>query len=153
MPFLKEMLYEAALWNEHGNRPSIDDLLSVPDLKKILEDWGNRQGDFALLMLDSDDQPVGAVWYRFWTKSNHSFGFVNENIPELGIAIKKEHRGKGLGTFLMKKIFDNAKEKDITKISLSVIPKNFALKLYQKLGFYKVDESDDAWTMVYDIKK
>ena len=145
------MLFEALLWNQIENRPSIDKLLSHPDLKKILDDWGNKFGDLSILALDNNNQPVGAVWYRFWTKNDHSFGFVDENIPELGIAIKKKYRGQGIGTFLMKKIIDHAKKSGITKISLSVIPDNFALKLYQKLGFYKVCEVDDSWTMLIDL--
>ncbi len=151
LPFLKEMLYEAILWNQPENRPSLEEIFSHPDLNKILNDWGNREGDLSIIALDVDDQPVGAVWYRFFTLKDHSFGFVDEDIPELGIAIRKEFRGKGIGTFLMKKIIHYAKDSDIKGISLSVTPENYALRLYQKLGFHKVCDTGDAWTMLIDL--
>ncbi|MFA5050325.1 MAG: GNAT family N-acetyltransferase [Candidatus Micrarchaeia archaeon] len=55
----------------------------------------------------------------------------------LGIAIKKEFRGCGLGTILLKLIIGEAKTKFKPKnIYLSVISKNCpAKKLYEKIGF------------------
>lgn len=151
LPFLKEMLYEAILWNQQENRPSLKQLFSDPVLENILKDWGNRKGDFAVIALDSDEQPIGASWYRFYRKNEHSFGFVDEKIPELGIAVRKDFRGRGTGTFLMKKIIEFAKKMDVEGISLSVNPDNFAMKMYQKIGFYKVGVTDDAWTMLIDL--
>jgi RimJ/RimL family protein N-acetyltransferase len=151
LPFLKEMLCEAILWNQPENKPSLEELLSRPDLAKILADWGDRKGDLSIVAIDEDHHPVGAVWYRFWARNDHSFGFVDEDVPELGIAIGKECRGKGLGTLLMKKIIDHTRRIGINKMSLSVSPLNVALKLYQKLGFYKVGDYDDAWTIVIDM--
>lgn len=60
----------------------------------------------------------------------------NENVC-LGIAIKKEFRGLGLGTILLKLIICDVKKKFKSKnIYLSVISKNYpAKKLYEKLGF------------------
>ena len=152
LPFLKEMLYEAAIWNQAEDRPAPEDLLSHPELKKILDNWGDKKGDFSIIALDEDEKPVGAVWYRFWTEADHSYGFVEETAPELGIAIKRDFRGRGIGTFLMTTLFQHAKERGVRKISLSVMPENFALKLYQKLGFYKVEIHDNDWIMLIDLE-
>jgi len=151
LPFLKEMLYEAVLWSQPANRPPLDELLSEPELERILHKWGKQTGNFGIVALNENNNPIGAVWYRFFTKDNPSFGFVDENTPELGIAVKAEMRSKGIGKFLLEKILSHAKEKGILKISLSVQPENFARLLYEKVGFYKVATFKDAWTMVVDL--
>ena len=68
---------------------------------------------------------------------------MDENIPELGIAIRCSYRGQGLGAALMKKVIAHCRERGIVRISLSVSPGNLALNLYRKLGFYKVGKIDD----------
>jgi len=65
---------------------------------------------------------------------------VKNHIGELGISIKKEARGKGLGEKLMKEILKQSIEKFKLKIIiLDVFKKNkVAQGLYNKLGFKKV---------------
>ena len=151
LPFLKEMLYEAVLWSQPHHRPPLGELLSEPELEKILNNWGEQTGDFGIIALDKSNDPIGAVWCRYFSKDNPSFGFVDENTPELGIAVKAEMRSKGIGKLLLEKILSNAKENGIHKISLSVQPENFARLLYEKVGFYEVATFKDAWTMVIDL--
>jgi len=151
LPFLKEMLYEAVLWSQPHHRPPLDELLSEPELEKILHNWGEQSVDFGIIALDVDNNPIGAVWYRYFTKDNPSFGFVDENTPELGNAVKAEMRSKGIGKSLLEKILSHARGKRILKISLSVQPENFARLLYEKIGFYKVTTFKDAWTIVVDL--
>jgi [ribosomal protein S18]-alanine N-acetyltransferase len=87
------------------------------------------------------------VWYRFSSIEKPSFGFVDEDTPELGISVLPEYRNMGLGTILMNKMLHYAKSIGLKQISLSVDPKNFALTLYKKLGFKKIGESGSSWTM------
>jgi len=52
------------------------------------------------------------------------------------VGILEKHRGKGLGTKLLKFAFNVARRKKIKNIELEVIEKNIkAILLYQKLGF------------------
>ena len=148
IPFMKEMLYEAVLWNQAADRPPLDKILSIPDISKILDNWGDQAGDFSLIAVNDPGQAVGAVWYRFWTEENHSYGFVNEETPELGIALKSEIRRQGVGSFLVKKAMIHAKKAGIKNMSLSVEATNPARKLYEKLGFKKVVTTGDSWTMM-----
>jgi len=148
LPFLEKMLYEAIFWNPLTKRMPIDEILIVPDISKILHQWKNRDGDFSLIAINSKDRPIGCVWYRFWTINNQSFGYIDDETPEIGIAVVKNYRSKGLGTNLMNAIIDHARNIGINKLSLSVEPNNFALNLYQNLGFIKVAESGTSWTMV-----
>jgi ribosomal protein S18 acetylase RimI-like enzyme len=82
---------------------------------------------------------------------NHSFGFVDEDTPELAIAVKKEFRGRGIGTSLMNHLMQHAKNKGIRRISLSVDPENHARNLYEELGFEKVGQSGTSWTMLIHL--
>ena len=56
------------------------------------------------------------------------------------IAILKEHRGQGLGSYLLKSCIRGLKDKDIHKVSLLVTGDNKrALELYRRIGFKEVD--------------
>ena len=151
VPFLKKMLYEAVFWNQSQLRPTFNELFSIPEISKILKEWDNRIGDFSLIAIKENNQPIGAIWYRFWTHDNHSYGYVNEKIPELGIALIPEMRGQGIGTELMKRAMMHAKLLGIQKISLSVEPENPSRRLYEKIGFGKIDVHDGSWTMVAQL--
>lgn len=65
-----------------------------------------------------------------------------EHVGSLGISVRKEYRGMGLGSYLMKEIIKLAKKELKPKpkiIRLSVLPTNKpAINLYKKLGFKKV---------------
>lgn len=67
------------------------------------------------------------------TKGN----FAASHIGNLGIAIKKEFRGIGLGKALMNYTIEQAKKKlNIEMVTLSVFKNNkIAISLYKKLGF------------------
>jgi len=151
LAFLKEMLYEAVFWSPTQERITKEELLRIPEISKLLRDWSKRIGDFSLIATDEKGMPIGAVWYRFFTEEDPSFGFVDSSIPELGISMSKKHRGKGIGKELMIRILDYARSTGIDKISLSVDPNNYALHLYESLGFKKVSESGTSWTMLKNL--
>lgn len=65
---------------------------------------------------------------------------VRKNTGELGILLRKEARGKGLGEKLFKKIMEKAaKELKIKIVTLYVFSENkIAINLYKKMGFKKL---------------
>lgn len=149
LEFLSDMIYESIHIPE--NKPPKEELLKSPQIKKYNEGWG-RKGDSAVIVFNEDNCPIGAAWYRLFTKNENCFGYVDENTPELGIAIINEGRGKGKGTLLMEKLFKIAASEGYKSLSLSVDPKNTKdVQLYKKLGFVKCGTSGTSWTMVYDI--
>ena len=93
---------------------------------------------------------MGAVWYRYWTISEHSYSFVDEATPELGVAVVPQRRGEGIGHRLILSIFE-AFQLGTKHISLSVAPWHPALRLYKRLGFHKVGISGTSWTIIIDI--
>ncbi len=137
--FLKQMLFEAFFWNPQTPRPDVDDFFSNPEFYKLLSRWG-RKGDRAVIA-EKDNKSVGAAWFRLWTQSNHSYGFIDFNIPELGIGILPGFRSIGIGRMLLKELVSVAHKDGFAALSLSVDPANFARKLYESEGFVKVAES------------
>ncbi len=60
-------------------------------------------------------------------------------IPQ--VSIRRESQGKGLGTALLSRYFEAAKERELTKVTLSVSAQNAkAHHLYSRLGFRETKE-------------
>ncbi|MBA2872942.1 ribosomal protein S18 acetylase RimI-like enzyme [Anoxybacillus calidus] len=145
MDFFMEMRYEAIYMPE--GKPLKEELLSLPHIKKYSDGWG-RKGDRAFIAFTSDQKRVGAVWYRLFSAENKGYGYVDDETPELGIAIVPEYRKQGIGTLLLEKIIEQAKLDGYKALSLSVDPRNeAAVQLYQKLGFEQCGISGTSWTM------
>jgi ribosomal protein S18 acetylase RimI-like enzyme len=136
--FLRDMLRHAYYWrmNESADRP----------VARYVLNWG-RPGDEGLVALD-DANPVGAAWYRLFPREEAGFGFVDESTPELTIAVVPSRRGKGFGHELMTGLLERAQRAGYEALSLSVAKRSPAVSLYERYGFRRVGESDDALTMV-----
>jgi ribosomal protein S18 acetylase RimI-like enzyme len=147
LPFLKEMLFEAAYWRPNQARPSLEAGLARPDLAYLLADWG-REGDTAVIAFTDNKQQIGAAWYRFWGPEQHSYGYVSPEIPELAIAVRAEYRGMGIGHRLLDEIFKMAVSQGVEKISLSVEIENPALHLYHGHGFEPIQKNEGDWIMI-----
>ena len=144
-PFLWDMLY-LAIFVPEGTPPPSRDILKAPDIAKYVESWG-QEGDSGLIAIENQTlKPLGAVWLRKFTENNKSYGYVADDIPELGMAILPEYRGKGIGTRLLGDLI--AATPQIPAISLSVDPDNAARKLYERFGFQMVGTSGTSITML-----
>ncbi|MEX1071576.1 MAG: GNAT family N-acetyltransferase, partial [Anaerolineales bacterium] len=94
------MLFEAFFWRPEQERPSPQLFNKNPEFQKLTRDWG-RTGDRAIIA-EIDGRPMGAAWFRFWTDTEHSYGYVDAAIPELGIGVRAEQRGRGVGRKLLR---------------------------------------------------
>ena len=150
LPFLREMLFEAAYWRPGVERPPTDEALSRPDIAKLLRNWG-RDGDASVIAERADNQRAGAAWYRFWNDHEHSYGYVSADIPELAIAVAGELRGKGIGGELLRALKNLAADRGIESLSLSVERDNPARHLYRKHGFEPVELAGNSLTMIARI--
>ena len=130
VPFLKDMLRHAYYWRA----------ATVPET-----------GDAALIAIQ-DFQPVGAAWYRLFKEDNPGYGFVDEETPELSIAVVPSKRGSGAGSELLAALMARARAEGYASISLSVEKDNPAVGLYERHGFRKVREDDGAYTMQADLR-
>jgi ribosomal protein S18 acetylase RimI-like enzyme len=143
------MLYEAARWNPDWPRVEIDEVLSDPMSRRYHEDWG-RPGDGGVIA-EIDGEPVGAAWFRQFTAQEPGYGFVDKRIPELGLAVVPLHRRKGIGETLLRAVLVQAREEGFQSLSLSVAVHNRSRMMYQRVGFEKVGEEGESWTMVANL--
>ncbi len=150
IPFLRKMLYEGVFWRASVNKPSFEEGLAYPDVSKELADWGERDGDTAVIAT-INSIPTGASWYRFWTDSNFTNGYIDEITPVLAIAVHSDYRHQGIGKKMIEWLIDYASKHSIRKISLSVSKDNYAINLYKQQGFLEYADKGDAFTMVRKI--
>ena len=140
------MLYEA-IYVPVGEQAPPRSIVDHPDVARYLTGWG-RDGDLGFIAEDSPTgNPLGAAWSRLWTEDDHGYGFIDADTPELLIAIRRGHRGKGIGTSLMNEVLRTASSR-FQSVSLSVWPENPAKRLYLRLGFEIVGRHGRAWTML-----
>ena len=142
---LKDFLYEAIFIPE-GVEPPARDIINLPELKIYYEDFGKGNADYCILA-DDDGRVVGAVWTRIM----NDYGHVDDDTPSFAISLYKEYRGKGIGTKLMIKMLELLKERGYKKASLAVQKANYAVKMYEKVGFKTVDENSEEYIMVCDL--
>ena len=134
--FLWEMVYWAAHVDEDDG-VSRDDIRSDPDLIGHVDDWG-RDGDIGLVA-HVDDRLVGAAWLRLMVPGISDFSvFVDEHTPELVIAISPDALGRGIGSLLLRELFERADDRYATVV-LSSRADNPAVRLYERFGFVVTD--------------
>ncbi|MDQ2981241.1 MAG: GNAT family N-acetyltransferase [Actinomycetota bacterium] len=138
--FLRDMLRHAYYWRSSG----VEEESGLHPMRYV-ENWG-RPGDAAVIALD-EGFPVGAAWYRIFKREAPGYGFVDEQTPELSIAVVPSRRGHGFGGELMDALLARARADGYAAISLSVAKDSPAAQLYARYGFAQVDERDGAITM------
>jgi ribosomal protein S18 acetylase RimI-like enzyme len=140
---MRDMLRHAYYWRWHD--PELEDL----PVGRYVDRWG-RPGDTAVVLIERF-RPVGAAWYRLFQATAPGYGFVDEDTPELTIAVVPSCRGKGFGAELLTALLDRARVDGYEQISLSVESDSPAVKLYERHGFETVAERGEAWVMVADL--
>ena len=148
-PFLREMLYTALDWRQDVELPPVQWVLEHPQVAPFHIGWG-RDGDTALVA-EAEHARLGLVWYRFFTTEEHGEGFVDEETPEVAIAVREDQRASGVGTALMEAIHARARENGIARISLSVDRENPARRLYERLGYVDVEPNDENGRMILEL--
>lgn len=142
---LRDFLYEAIFIPE-GMDPPPRDIIGRPELKLYYEDFGSGKADFCIVAED-DGKVVGAVWTRIM----NDYGHVDEETPSFAISLYKEYRGQGIGTRLMEAMLSLLKDKGFKRASLAVQKANYAVRMYEKVGFKTVDENEEEFIMVCDL--
>ncbi|MHB1172430.1 MAG: GNAT family N-acetyltransferase [Lacisediminihabitans sp.] len=119
-------------------------ILQQPEIEHYLKDFGSRGGDDAQVALTDDGIQIGAAWCRRMEQSDPGYGFVDEDIPELGMAVDASVRGRGIGRALLLCLLDRH-----PIMSLSVDNDNqWAIYLYGSLGFVTYSDSGSNSTMI-----
>ncbi|MDE6313312.1 MAG: GNAT family N-acetyltransferase [Lachnospiraceae bacterium] len=135
-------MYEAIYILEGVKAPE-KSIIELPELQVYVEDFGNHKSDMGFVA-EVDGTLVGAVWVRIM----NDYGHIDDDTPSFAISLYKDCRGVGIGTKLMEKMLDELKDKGYRQASLAVQKENYAVKMYQKVGFEIVDENQEEFIMV-----
>jgi ribosomal protein S18 acetylase RimI-like enzyme len=129
-----------------GEPPPRADTIEQPALALYVDGWG-RYGDDGVLAIDvGTGGDVGAAWLRLWPGPETGYGYVDRATPELAIAVRPEHRGRGIGACLLDALIDRASVRH-RSLSLSVSPDNPAVRLYERFGFAVTSDAGGSLTM------
>jgi ribosomal protein S18 acetylase RimI-like enzyme len=135
--FLLTMLYYAAHGDaEPGRRP--EDFLAIPALARYVVGFGRAQGDLGVIA-EAASGPAGAAWVRLLAGDERGYGWVDDAIPELAIAVAPDAAGAGIGSRMITDLLDRARQV-VPGVSLSVRTDNPARRLYARFGFTSVSE-------------
>jgi len=138
---LDDFLYEAIFIPEGVDAPP-KEIINAPELQVYVHDFGTQKGDICFVA-EVEEKVVGAVWVRIM----NDYGHVEDGVPSFAISVYKEYRGQGIGTEMMKRMLKELKDKGYQKASLAVQKANYAVNMYQKVGFEIIDENDEEYIM------
>lgn len=142
---IEAMLLEAVNWSPDRHQLMLEHLRANDMLVRYVEEWP-REGDAGVIAED-EEGVVGAAWFRRFALDRPGFGFIDESIPEVSVAVAPGWRGRGVGSRLLTALIEVARERGFEGLSLSVESRNRAVHLYRRLGFLVVLEENDSYTM------
>jgi ribosomal protein S18 acetylase RimI-like enzyme len=131
VPFMRSMLAHAYGWRVNALETDIP-------LARYVENWG-RPGDVAVIAHETGNR-VGAAWLRLFRASEPGHAFVDEQTPELSIAVVPSRRRHGLGQELLDGLLEAARRAGHSAVSLSVEGDSPAVAFYERNGFERVRE-------------
>lgn len=143
---LVDMLLEAFNWTGEP-RFTRDDVLRDAHTARYVGGWG-RPGDLGVVAV-ADGTPVGAAWARALPANAPGYGWVADDVPELGLAVAAGHRGRGAGSALLAGLLDRTRSAGCRAVSLSVEDGNTAARaLYERHGFVVVGRNGGSDTLL-----
>ena len=145
-PLLNDFLYEA-IFIPPNVEPPPRSILNNDELQVYVKDFGKKPDDRCLAAV-ADGKIVGAVWVRIM----EDYGHVDDETPSFAISLYKDYRGHGIGTALMEKMLELLRESGYRKASLAVQKANYAVRMYKKVGFKIIDENDEEYIMVCNLR-
>ncbi|HVW88475.1 MAG TPA: GNAT family N-acetyltransferase [Gaiellaceae bacterium] len=139
VPFMRSMLPHAYGWRVNALETDIP-------LARYVDNWG-RPGDLAVIAHETGNR-VGAAWLRLFRAAEPGYGFVDEQTPELSIAVVPSRRRHGQGKELLDGLLDAARAAGHAQISLSVEAGSPAVEFYARNGFERVRDAEGGVVML-----
>lgn len=143
---LNDFLYEA-IYIPKGVEAPPKSIINQPELQVYVSDFGKKEDDICYVA-EIDDKVIGAVWVRVM----NDYGHIEDGVPSFAISLYKEYRGYGIGTALMKNMLNELEQRGYEKTSLAVQKANYAVNMYKNVGFEIVDENEEEYIMVCQLK-
>ncbi|MFN9677166.1 MAG: GNAT family N-acetyltransferase [Betaproteobacteria bacterium] len=121
-----------ALWDPPPAPLRPIEILQHPGVRIFVEGWGGPTDVGVVAVVDGKD--AGACWMRL-VPERQGLAYIDDETPQLGIALEPEFQNRGLGKLMMKAALAAAWQHGYQKVSLTVHPENPARSMYQACGF------------------
>lgn len=143
---LADFLYQA-IFLLPGTDPLPREVINNPQIYIYINNFGDKND--CGVVAEQDGKIVGAAWTRIIP----AYGHIDDETPELAMSVLPEYRNKGIGTKMLKKLFELLSQRGYKQTSLSVQKANPALRLYERMGYKVVRENTEDFIMVRDLAK
>ncbi len=142
---LDDFLYEAIFIPKGEEKPPRE-IIKNEELQIYIKNFGLFKDDNCLVA-EVDGKVVGACWTRIM----NDYGHIDNETPSFAISLYEEYRGMGIGTNLMNCMLKLLKKKGYNRASLSVQKKNYAVKMYENVGFKVISENEEEYIMICNL--
>ncbi len=141
LDFMRQVSNETHFMSRYGDEigQSKNDILAEQERQSILEN-DERQG---MISIFHEGRIIGNIAIRSVGKGRKTAHRCN-----VGLAVKKEFYGYGLGTILMERAIEFAKDVGYEYMELGVLSDNMPARgLYKKMGFVECGRFPDAFRL------
>ncbi|MBR4092452.1 MAG: GNAT family N-acetyltransferase [Oscillospiraceae bacterium] len=142
---LEDFIYEAIFIPE-GVSPPPKSIINQPDLQVYIKNFGKEKDDICFVA-ETDNKIIGAVWVR----DMNDYGHIEDGVPSFAISLYKPYRNFGIGTELITTMISELRQRGYKKASLAVQKENYAVKMYRKVGFEVIRETEEEFIMVCNL--
>lgn len=144
-PLLDDFLYQA-IYQPDTTNLAPKSIINKPELQVYIKDFGKQKDDYCFCA-EVNNRIIGAVWVR----NINGYGSIDDVTVEFAISVFDKYQKMRIGTALMNRMLEHLKELNYPKASLAVQKENYAVRMYQKVGFEIVDENDQEYIMLHRL--
>lgn len=84
-------------------------------------------------------------------RNTNGYGSIDDDTVEFAISVFDKFQKMGIGTALMNRMLEHLKELNYPKASLAVQKGNYAVRMYQKVGFEIACENEQEYIMIHRL--
>lgn len=125
-------------------------ILQHPGVRILVEGWGQPTDVGVVAVVDGQD--AGACWMRLLPE-RQGLGYIDDETPQLGIALEPAFQHRGFGKPLMKAALAAAWDHGYRKVALTVHPENPARFMYLSCGFRETGLRGTYHLMVCEMSR
>ena len=144
-PMLDDFLYQA-IYEPDTTNLAQKSIIYKPELQVYIKDFGKQKDDYCFCA-EVNNRIIGAVWVR----NINGYGSIDNVTVEFAISVFDEYQKMGIGTALMNRMLEHLKELNYPKASLAVQKGNYAVRMYQKVGFEIACENEQEYIMIHRL--
>lgn len=144
-PMLDDFLYQT-IYQSDTTDLAPKSIINKPALQVYIKGFGRQKDDYCFCA-EVNNRIIGAVWVR----NINGYGSIDNVTVEFAISVFDEYQKMGIGTALMDRMLEHLKELNYPKASLAVQKGNYAVRMYQKVGFEIACENEQEYIMIHRL--